>query len=147
MTMSQPMPGPGKTIRLTAVVLSPLCWQPWKWVTCTQTIWHKRQKPCLQQQLLFLHSSNSFHQTSDDIVMVSTLVDKEECEKDAFALAAANRMQMFEHLMKISYSYCDSCDKGKRMSLVENKFVAIKMIACARSQYSSLNAITKMAAS
>ena len=115
------MPGPGKTIRRTAVVLSPLCWQRWKWVTCTQTIWHKRQKPCLQQQLLFFHSSNSFHQTSDAPVMVSILVDKVECEKDAFAQAAANHMKRIEHLMKISCSYCNSCDKGKRMSLVETR--------------------------
>ena len=30
--MSQLVPGLVKTIRLTALVLSPLCWQPWKWV-------------------------------------------------------------------------------------------------------------------
>ena len=97
------MPGPGKTMRLTAVVLSPLCWQRWKWVTCTQTIWHKRQKPWLQQQLLFFHSSNSFHQTSDAPVMVSILVDEVECEKDAFAQAAANRMKRFEHLLILQF--------------------------------------------
>ena len=48
-------------------------------------------------------------------------MDEVECEKDAFAQAAANRMKRFEHLMKISYSYCDSCDKGKRMSLDETR--------------------------
>ena len=53
--------------------------------------------------------------------MVSILVDNVEYEKDAFAQAAANRMKKFEHLMKISCSYCNSCDKGKRMSIVDTR--------------------------